>query len=180
MVIFLTGMGLAALIINFMDVGVVGSLIIMLLPMLLLFPMVTASERAALKSGCVTPASRRYNRRFLGFSFAYVIALFAAIGIHDNAPVTGATLWLLALLPTVPILGMIWSIARLFIEETDEYQRMRMAKASIIATGVLLTVATLWGFLEMFELVPHIWLWAVFPVWAVGLAIGQVVDRIRA
>jgi len=37
--------------------------------------------------------------------------------------------------------------------------------------------ATLWGFLEMFGLAPHLWLWAVFPAWALGLGVGQMANR---
>jgi hypothetical protein len=29
----------------------------------------------------------------------------------------------------------------------------------------------------MFDLVPHIWAWAAFPVWSIGLAVGQLANR---
>jgi hypothetical protein len=77
----------------------------------------------------------------------------------------------------IPIIGMIVTMARLLVEETDEYQRMRIVRASLVATGLLLAIASVWGFLEMFELVPHVWAWAAFPVWAVGLALGQLANR---
>jgi hypothetical protein len=148
--------------------------------MLLLIPMVRSTERAQAASGCVTPATRRYNRRVLVMSFGYLLALFVAIGVTRQLDVRGPLLWVLAILPTLPIMGMIVTIARLLIEETDEYQRTRTVRASLVATGVLLVVATLWGFLEMFGLVPHVWVWAAFPVWALGLGIGQIVNRICA
>ena len=37
-----------------------------------------------------------------------------------------------------------------------------------------------WGFLEMFELVPHIWAWWVLPVWgSVGLGLAQLWMKVR-
>jgi len=53
------------------------------------------------------------------------------------------------------------------------------AEAALWATGGLLAVATVWGFLEMFGLVPHIESWAAFPIWAVCLAPAQVLARRR-
>jgi hypothetical protein len=176
-VAFVAGMAIAGGVINSVQLGLVGSLAVMLVPMLLLFPLVRSAERAQAASGCATAASKRYTRRFLVMSFGYVLALFAALGTTRAMTIDGPLLWVLALLPTIPIMGMIWAIARLLVEETDEYQRMRMVRASLIATGVLLVAATLWGFLEMFGLVPHVENWAAFPVWAIGLGIGQFANR---
>ena len=174
---FVIAMGVAAGVIGSGELGTIGSLLVALVPLLLLIPFVRSAERAQTELGCVTPAMRRYNRRFTAMSFGYVIALFAAIGLDREGQVHGPFLWLLALLPTVPIVGMIVTIARLLVEETDEYQRMRMIRAALIATGLLLTLASIWGFLEMFGLVPHVWVWAAFPVWAIGLALGQAANR---
>jgi hypothetical protein len=176
-VAFVAGMGIAGGIINSVELGFVGSLAVALVPMLMLIPLVRSAERAQAASGCTTPAMRRYNRRFLVMSFGYVLTLFAALGTTRQMTIEGPLLWVLALLPTIPIMGMIWTIARLLVEETDEYQRMRMVRASLIATGLLLVVATLWGFLEMFGLVPHVEIWAAFPVWALGLGVGQFANR---
>jgi hypothetical protein len=175
---FVVGMGLAGGVINSMKLGFVGSLAVAFVPMLLLIPMVRSAERVQAVSGCATPATRRYTRRFVAMSFGYVAALFVALGIDHSYSVDGPLLWLLALVPTIPIMGMIWTIARLLVEETDEFQRLRMVRASLVATGLLLVVGTLWGFLEMFGLVPHLWMWAVFPIWSVGLGLGQLYNRV--
>ena len=174
---FVIAMGVAAGVIGSGDLGTPASLAIAIVPMLLLIPFVRSAERAQAELGCVTPAIRRYNRRFTVLSFGYVVALFAAIGLDRQHQLQGPLLWVLALLPSVPIIGMIVTMGRLLVEETDEYQRMRMVRASLIATGLLLAVASVWGFLEMFELVPHIWAWAAFPVWAIGLGLGQIANR---
>lgn len=174
---FVVAMGVAGGIINSVHLGVWGSLAVALVPMLFLIPMVRSAEQAQAEIGCATPAMRRYTRRVMIISFAYVLALFAALGVTRQMHVHGALLWLLALLPSLPIVAMVAAIGRLLVEETDEYQRMRMVRASLVATGLLLVLASLWGFLEMFDLVPHLWLWAVFPVWAMGLGVGQLANR---
>ena len=175
--VFGIAMALAGGIINSVHLGTWGSLAVAMAPMLFLIPMMRSAEQAQVESGCATPAMRRYTRRMLGISFAYVLALFAALGITRQMNVHGVLLWALALLPSVPIIAMVVAIGRLLAEETDEYQRMRMIRASLVATGLVLVLASLWGFLEMFALVPHVWLWAVFPVWAIGLGIGQLANR---
>ena len=174
---FVLGMGLAGGVINSADLGFFGSLAVALVPMLLLIPFVRSAERAQKEMGCATPAMLRYNRRVVVMSFGYVLTLFAAIGLTRQMSVHGPVLWILALLPTIPIIGMIVAMGRLLVEETDEYQRMRIVRASLVATGLVLVLASVWGFLEMFELVPHVWLWTVFPVWAIGLGVGQLANR---
>jgi len=174
---FVAGMGVAGGVINSTNLGYFGSLAVALVPMLMLIPLVRSTERAQAAAGCTTPAMRRYTRRAMVMSFGYVLTLFAALGTTRHLTVEGPLLWLLALLPAVPIIGLIWAIARLLVEETDEYQRMRMVRASLVATGLVLVAATLWGFLEMFGLAPHLWLWAVFPAWALGLGVGQTANR---
>ena len=174
---FVISMGVAGGVIDSVELGPLGSFAVALVPMLLLIPMVRSTERVQAESGCVTPAMRRYNRRMLVMSFGYLVALFAALGLTRQLHIGGPLLWVLALLPTIPIVGMIVTMGRLLVEETDEYQRMRIVRASLVATGLVLVLASLWGFLEMFDLVPHIWLWAVFPVWAIGLGVGQLANR---
>jgi hypothetical protein len=174
---FVIAMGVAGGMINSVHLGLLGSFLVALIPMLLLIPMVRSAERAQIEIGCATPAMRRYNRRMLVVSFGYLLALFITLGVTQRVEVQRPLLWVLALLPAIPIVGMIIAIGRLLVEETDEYQRMRMVRASLVATGLVLTLASLWGFLEMFKLVPHIWLWAIFPVWAIGLGLGQLASR---
>jgi hypothetical protein len=64
-------------------------------------------------------------------------------------------------------------------EETDEFERAIQAEAALWASGGMLALATIWGFLELFELVPHIQTWWAFPIWAFLLGPGQVIARRR-
>ena len=48
-----------------------------------------------------------------------------------------------------------------------------------VALGLVLALGIFWGFLEMFELVPHVWAWWVLPVWAIGLGFAQLWQKVR-
>lgn len=152
---------------------------IMILPMLLLIPMVRAFERMQGASGCASPAMVRYNRRVVTATFAYVIGFMIAVALYKGQAVSKPTAALLSLLPTLPTFGMIWAMARYVIEESDEYLRARTVNAALVATGVLLAAATFWGFLTTFDVAPHVPTWAAVPVWAIGLGIGQLVEKAR-
>lgn len=152
-------------------------MIISVAPMLLLIPMVRAVERGQMERGNFSPALRRYNRRALLWSFSYVAALLAAVWLYRTMTPQGVLAWMIAILPALPLFIFIWSMGRYLVEETDEYLRQRTIIAALWATGLLLAVATIYGFLETFGLVPHIPGWAAVPVWAVGLGFGNLIVR---
>ena len=68
---------------------------------------------------------------------------------------------------------MIAAMGRLIVEEEDEYLRYRFVRAALFWLGTLLTLATVWGFFEQFDLVPHAPGWMAVPVFALGLGIAQ-------
>jgi hypothetical protein len=145
--------------------------------MLLLIPLVRAAEKAQADDGCASPASRRYNRRMLVWSFSYMVALFAAICAQRLLHPDGIVLATVAMLPALPILIMLWAMKCYLTEEQDEYLRLRFTHAALIGTGILLALATVWGFLETFHVVPHAAGWIAVPVWAVGVGLGGWIVR---
>jgi hypothetical protein len=140
----------------------------------LLLPLVRAAERAQEACGFASKAMRAYNRRILAASLAYVVTLFAGMGIVRYYDPPTLVRVILAVAVALPVMFIIRAMALLLRDETDEYLRMRLVEQSLIATGFLLTVATLYGFLNAFDLAPRIDAWAAVPVWAVGLAIGRL------
>ena len=170
------GMGIAA---RAAQLDGVWSMIVMLPPMLLLIPLVRSTERGGNFAGCTSPALKRYNRRGLIWAFTYMAALFFAVTVHDKWNPEGPLLWLIAVLPALPIVYFVWSLYRYLIEESDEYLRMRYVGHALFGLGLLLIVATVWGFLESFKLVPHVESWMVVPVWGIGLGLAQIAYRVR-
>jgi hypothetical protein len=139
--------------------------------MFLLFPMVRALTKAAGEVNADTPAMNAYNRRILFWSFAYVALLFGSIWLYQSVKPGGVLLFLIALLPAIPVLWTIQAITRYLGEEEDEYIRFRHIQAGIFATGITLAIASVCGFLQIFGLLPYIsrFIWRCqFGRWALA------------
>jgi hypothetical protein len=177
---FITTMFGAGIFARAIDLNEFWSMAIMIPPMLLLIPMVKAAQkRQQAVCGNVSPAIIAYNRRMLIWSFAYVAALFGAITVYNQWKHSGPILWIIAIIPALPIVYFVWALGRYLVEEADEYIRMTQVSAALFATGWLLVLATFWGFLETFGVAAHVPAWAAVPVWAIGLGVAQVWRAVR-
>jgi len=105
------------------------------------------------------------------------VLLFACMAVARSYSPPLAIRVLLALAVAVPVLFMIRAMTLLLKEETDEYLRMRFVNQSLIATGFMLSIATLYGFLNAFDVAPRVDAWAAFPLWAIGLGVGRLFQR---
>ena len=121
---------------------------------------------------------RRYVWRVAAAMGGYLVMLIMANYLIEDAGVTGALAIAAALLPAICVAGVFWALARLLIEEQDEYQRLLLVRQILIACGLTLTVATLWGFLEDFALAPHVPVWYATPLFFVGLGLGALVNKL--
>ena len=125
--------------------------------------------------------SAKTNRRFLfrlaGAAIVLILALEMARYL-TGAGLTGPYVWALALLPGLAMAGMFYAYCMLIIEQKDEFLRMLVVRQLIIASAIALSFATIWGFLEEFGLVAHIYTYYVAVVWLVGFALGGLVNRI--
>jgi hypothetical protein len=156
-----------------------------LLPFFLpaLAALVWLSREASLnarRKGCATAAGTAYNRRMLPLAAAYVVVMLGAILMHDRLHVSGPALYAIAVLPALPLIGVVWALGRFLVEETDEYQRALAVRKMLVATGFLLVVTTIWGFLEQFGLVAHLPAYWCFIVWCIGLGVGAIANKLRA
>ncbi len=122
-------------------------------------------------------ALKRYNRTVLGLSAAYGVLLTGAELLFQRQALHGPIAYTAAILPALPILGMFAAIGRYLIEEQDEYLRMLMVRQSLVASGFAMSVATVWGFLESFDLVQHLDSYWVAVAWCAGLGLGECVNR---
>ena len=124
-------------------------------------------------------AQRRYVKR-VAVSTSLYLASFAALTFSDTfSDMPQALRFALALLPGLAVTGVFWAIARLIIEETDEFLRMLTIRQTLIASGFALSLASIWGFLESADLVVHVDAYWVAVAWFVGLVIGAAVNRIE-
>ncbi|MEO7277233.1 MAG: hypothetical protein ABIW33_04340, partial [Sphingomicrobium sp.] len=144
---------------------------------LLLLPLARSVERAQIASGNSSLAMRIYSRRVIAAGLVYVVFLLGGMTVaRVYAPPVPARV-LMALAVALPVLFMIRAMALLLRDEQDEYLRMRVVNQSLVATGFLLTIATLYGFLNAFDVAPRIDAWAAFPVWAAGLGLGRLFQK---
>lgn len=153
-------------------------LILFAMSFLLLFPMVRAVERAQEVGGTRSRAIVRYNRRVIAASLAYIVALLCGGGIVRYYDSAIAVRVIISIAVAVPVIFMIRAAALLMTEEADEYLRLLYVRQNLIATGVLLTTATLYGFLNAFDVAPRVDAWAAVPLWALGLGIGRLVNKL--
>ena len=147
----------------------------------LVIGLVVLWSRGAAARACMTttPAAKRYRRRMLLSALAYTAALLIAIGINGRHLAPGVLAYLIAALPGIAVSGMFVSMGLYLREETDEFQRSVQIESSLWATGAVLMVSAVWGFLDMFRLVPRVEAWVIAPLWSAFLGFANVIVRRR-
>ena len=130
-------------------------------------------------STSTTAAGRRYIARFIPAMLAYVVVLSGALWAISNLHPTGPLLWLLAIAPAFPVMALIAIMGLYLIEETDEFIRSVLVQSMLWGVGITLSACTAWGFLENVELVPHLPLYLVFPIFCGAMGLAQPLVRWR-
>ncbi len=123
------------------------------------------------------PARKRYTKRLAVLMTLYLVFLFLAVRTYnvDGGGVDGALAWAIAILPALPVIGVFWAILAMIVETTDEYQRLKLVKQTLIAAGFALSVMTVLGFLANFGLIaPVDGFWSLI-LFFFGLGIGSCV-----
>lgn len=124
-------------------------------------------------------AQRRYNKRVLLLSLLYAVLLIGAVWVFNHRAPTGIAAYALALLPALPVVGIIVAMGRYLVEEQDEYLRAMESRKALIATGFMLAVTTVWGFLQTFELLPRVDFYWAAVLWFAGLGLAGCVQLLR-
>jgi len=124
-------------------------------------------------------AIQRYNKRVVVLSLIYSILLVAAVYGFKHHLISGVAVWIAGALPALPIIGIFAAIGLYLLEETDEYLRMMTVRQTLWASGFSLSVATIWGFLESFDLVNHIPVYWVSVLWFGGLGLGACANKLN-
>lgn len=124
------------------------------------------------------PAQRRYARRVTIAMAVYVVGLLGARYLIERGGVSEPLAFALALVPGLAVAGLFYAVGMLIVEQTDEFLRMLLVRQNLIAVGFALSLASIWGFLEAFDLVPHVAAFYIVVLWAVGMLLGAVVNRV--
>lgn len=133
--------------------------------------------------GVSTPAGKRYQRRVMVTMSLYVVVLLAAVVIVKLGHPQGWLLYTIALVPALPILAMMGSLALYLQEEKDEYLRLITMRSLLVGTAALLGVLVVNDFLRAISgagAIPAFSSWVIF---CVALGVAQAVqtrrDRVR-
>jgi len=125
-------------------------------------------------------AQKRYSVSVMLLMAGYVLILLGVVAYHDNHPLHGPLGYVAGLLPAFPVIGVFFVLGRYLVEERDEYLRMQVTRQALIATGFAMSIATAWGFLENFDLVPHVYAYYAAILWFAGLGLGSCINKFAA
>lgn len=113
---------------------------------------------------CKSLAARQYRRRLLLTMLGYVAALSFAVHFTDRQRPAGLEAYGVALLPAIPVLGMIAIVGMYLADEQDEYQRTVLIQSMVWSMGLTLATLTVWGFLQDFANIMHFQPYLAFPL----------------
>jgi hypothetical protein len=117
-------------------------------------------------------AMRAYQRGIAVTVSVYVVVILGLSMFLRHHHPRGPLAYGLAVLPSIPIVGMLVVMGVYLREEKDEFLRWRTIKALLWATGMMLAVTTVIGFLQNFaemQAPPAYWVFVLY--WIVfGLA----------
>lgn len=125
-----------------------------------------------------TEAWKRYNARTIWVSLAYAVFLIGAVFGFKHHLFAGPVRYVVAVLPALPIIGLFVAMGRYLVEEQDEYVRMLMVRQTLWASGFALSAATIWGFLQNFDLIGPVDGYWIVVVWYFGLGIGGIANKL--
>ncbi|MGH9604187.1 MAG: hypothetical protein ACRD3N_00670 [Terracidiphilus sp.] len=113
----------------------------------------------------INSTQRRYSWRILATLAVYMAFLFLAVWEFTHRHPAGVLAYTLAILPAIPIVGMLVAHGLYLAEEKDEFLRSIAVQSMLWSLGAVLAATTVWGFLEDFVHVPHVPLLMVFPIY---------------
>jgi len=127
------------------------------------------------------PAVWRFTVHFIVLMLLYAVFSILSTCVLLLLHPTGIVIWLLALLPALPIGGAVVLTGRYMSEEKDEFQRAVLVQALLGGIGATLVVTTAWGFLENyahFQRLNILMIWPLYLIF-VGISYGLVKARYR-
>jgi hypothetical protein len=126
-----------------------------------------------------TKAGRRYVYRLAPTMALYIAFLFIAKWSFHHLHPTGLVVYLLAVLPALPLIGSLAIVGLYIAEEHDEFVRSILVQSMLWGLGGALSASTIWGFLEDFANAPHISTVYVYVFFWIFMGLSQPFIRMR-
>ncbi len=124
-------------------------------------------------------AGKRYQRRVLTTMAVYMALLFGVVTLVKHVHVQGVLLYVVAVLPAVPVILVLAAMGRYLQEETDEYLRMVTMRSLLVGTAALMGVIVVNDFLQAIAERPSLPPFTCFIVFFVAFGIAQVVQKLQ-
>jgi hypothetical protein len=125
----------------------------------------------------MTPAQRAHTRRVLWLLLIYAIVLPPLIWLRANRTISDLAAVIMAIVASLPVLGMFASWGRYLSDEQDEYHHAMVLRRIAIATNATMGAAVVWGFLQAFGAMPLIEAYWIPVVWVVAQGLPALFSR---
>jgi hypothetical protein len=141
--------------------------------------MVWTSWRRHRLLGTVSDAVRAFWQRFV-VSAGFMFGSFCLLGFAQTAGKWGAQAeYVIAILPNLGFLGMVWSVHRYVVDEVDEYLRAQAIRQLLIASFFTLAAVVIWATLANAKVLGNGWVGLVLLFWFAGLGAGRLYNELR-
>lgn len=130
--------------------------------------------------GCNSAAGKRYRRRVLTAMSLYIVILFSCLKLVKTVEIHGWVLYVVAVLPAIPVIAVLASLGRYLQEETDEYLWLLATRALLVASGALLGTIVVNDFLRVIAHGAALGPFVCFVVFFVAFGIAQVVQDLAS
>jgi hypothetical protein len=126
-----------------------------------------------------SPEQRRWARSCWISAGLVVLLAVGAAAAFRLYHLRGVAAYVVAVLPTLPILWALAELGRFLAVEKDEFQRNVLVQCVLGGTGGTLATTTIWGYLEDFARAPHLDLVYVLPIFWLFVLVSYPVVRLR-
>ena len=122
-------------------------------------------------------SNEQATRRYLGVLIPAAILFIAvsiALRLADNAGLLpAAALYAVSIVPVGLMLGMFWAHWR-YMNEIDEFLRSIQVKGAFAGLIVVMTIATGWGWLELYAEAPRLSIFWLNPLYWIVYSIATL------
>jgi hypothetical protein len=115
----------------------------------------------------MTPAQRAHTRRVLWLMLIYALVLPPLVWLRATHKVSDAVAVAMAIVASLPVLGVFASWGRYVSDEHDEYHQSLALRRIAVATNATMGAAVVWGFLQAFGVMPLVEAYWIPTVWVV-------------
>ena len=124
-------------------------------------------------------AGKRYQRRVLTTMAVYMALLFGSVSLVKHMHVQGFWLYVVAVLPAVPVIVVLAAMGRYLQEETDEYLRIVTMRSLLVGTAALMGVIVVNDFLQAIAERPSLPPFTCFMVFVLAFGMAQGVQKLQ-